>query len=60
MIAVKALLIAVQITRRQQASRILPHKFPQKTPNCNPACSSPHLPTRLCPLRRVPLIKQNP
>jgi hypothetical protein len=44
----------------RQASRILPHKFPQKTSNCNPACSSPHLPTRLCPLRRTPLIKQNP
>src|SRR5260370_5093260 len=28
-----------------QASRILPHDFPQKTPNCNPARCSPHLPT---------------
>src|SRR5215472_2447213 len=28
-----------------QASRVLPHKFPQKTPNCNPPCSSTHLPT---------------
>src|SRR5215472_14869249 len=32
-----------------QASRILPHKFPQKTANCNPACSSPHLPTAYAP-----------
>src|SRR6516225_4326114 len=32
-----------------QAFRILPHKFPKKTPNCNPACSSPHLPTLNAP-----------
>src|SRR4029077_12394011 len=32
-----------------QASRILPHKFPPNAPNCNPACSSPHLPASYAP-----------
>src|ERR1700693_6372163 len=43
-----------------QASRIWPHKFPAEDTELQPTMLVSALTYRLCPLRRVPLIKQNP
>ena len=44
----------------QKGVFVLPHKFPQKTPNSNPPCSPAHLPTAYAIYVASHFIKQNP